>query len=363
MTRALLHIGTEKTGTSTLQAFLQQNRALLRQHGIAYLRSPGARNHRLLAAYAMKDARSDDLLRQWPWRQPLFRRLWRIAFRIQLGREIAQLKRQGVHTFLFSSEHCHSRLKSLEEITRLADLLNPHFQQVDVLVYLRRQDQVATSLYSTALKAGRAIPFEPFFRHRARPDDPYLNYATLLEHWATVFGKSRIKPRIFSRQRLLHGDLLADFCDASGVIDTRWPLTIPANENEGVSATAQTAAQLFNSEKADQPRNRQHKQQVQALIDQLNQAFPGPSVKPGRELARSFYQVFAASNQQLAQTWFDGSPPFDEDFSGYPMQADTLELAPEHQAAVRAAITATTAAPASATRRLFPRWWQRLRRR
>lgn len=36
-----LHIGTEKTGTTTLQSFLSKNRDALSKQGIIYPKSPG----------------------------------------------------------------------------------------------------------------------------------------------------------------------------------------------------------------------------------------------------------------------------------------------------------------------------------
>ena len=41
----LIHIGTEKTGTSTLQEFLHFNREVFAQHGVVYLKSPGLKSH------------------------------------------------------------------------------------------------------------------------------------------------------------------------------------------------------------------------------------------------------------------------------------------------------------------------------
>ena len=58
--KAVIHIGTEKTGTTTLQEFLHLNRANLKNQGIAYLQSPGERNNRKLATYCMNHNNVDD---------------------------------------------------------------------------------------------------------------------------------------------------------------------------------------------------------------------------------------------------------------------------------------------------------------
>ena len=56
--RAILLIGTEKTGTTTLQHFLAANREALTRRRFVYPAFCGAINHTGLAAYALDAARS-----------------------------------------------------------------------------------------------------------------------------------------------------------------------------------------------------------------------------------------------------------------------------------------------------------------
>ena len=60
MRRVLIHIGTEKTGTTTIQEFLHINREKLYSKGIVFLKSPGERNQvRDLVTYCMNPHRVD----------------------------------------------------------------------------------------------------------------------------------------------------------------------------------------------------------------------------------------------------------------------------------------------------------------
>ena len=65
--RAILHIGTEKTGTTTLQHFFSANRTRLAEAGILAPTSlapePAPLNHTHLVAHALADWRLDDELR------------------------------------------------------------------------------------------------------------------------------------------------------------------------------------------------------------------------------------------------------------------------------------------------------------
>ena len=146
---AILLIGTEKTGTTTLQHFLAANREALARRGFVYPAFCGALNHTGLAAYALDPAKRD------PIREP-FGALPRRTSR-RCGRGCAQRRRRssdGGATAIFCSEHCHSRLKTAAEVEALRDFLGGFFDEVRIGVYLRRQDQVALSLYSTRLKSG-----------------------------------------------------------------------------------------------------------------------------------------------------------------------------------------------------------------
>ena len=56
-----LHIGTEKTGTTSVQKFFKANRALLAKNGIVYPVAPGKQNHMGLAASAQDTAKRGPL--------------------------------------------------------------------------------------------------------------------------------------------------------------------------------------------------------------------------------------------------------------------------------------------------------------
>ena len=57
----ILHIGTEKTGTSTLQEFFYQNKLNLAKNDIFFPETFGKKNHIKLSAYACSDNKKDDV--------------------------------------------------------------------------------------------------------------------------------------------------------------------------------------------------------------------------------------------------------------------------------------------------------------
>src|ERR1700690_4476721 len=63
-TTCFLHIGTEKTGTTSIQNFLSKNRPRLKKQGIIYPRSPGNQSQRDLTVYALGDERQSGGIRR-----------------------------------------------------------------------------------------------------------------------------------------------------------------------------------------------------------------------------------------------------------------------------------------------------------
>jgi tetratricopeptide (TPR) repeat protein len=329
--RAILQIGTEKTGTTTLQTFLARNRDLLAERGIRYPRFPGDVNQTGLAAYAMDDARDDPLRHPFGLHRPQAVPAFRARFEKRAAAELGQPE-----TVIFCNEHCHSRLTTRDEVARLRDLLAPHFDRIDVSVYLRRQDQLALSLYSTRLKSGGT---DTDILPRVTAASPLFNYDRALALWEEVFGRDRVRVRLFDRRELKDGDIVADFLAA-------WDLGRPGEYrrvgkmNEGIGAEAQAYLRQVNAHPDGLPglpvsvmRGR--------LADQLARHFPGSGARPARSAAEAFYDLFRESNAAVCRRHFpDRDTLFDEDFSAYPDVADPLDADPVAVARVAARLHA-----------------------
>ncbi len=308
--RAILHIGTPKTGSTSIQAFLQHHRDMLLTHGVVFAASPGRRNHLALAVLGAGEAYTGYALTPAGGGgdpQSLGPRLQR-----DLATEMAALG-DDVHTVVFSSEQI-SRLSSPTEVERVRGLLAPHFESIRVLVYLRRQDELAVSQYSTALRAGGETSASVL--PAAGEEAGFYNLAGVVESYAAIFGQAAIMPRIFDRISLVGGDVVRDFLEVCGVVgvDTGKPTSNPA-----LRADVQEFVRRFNvavEERglADRPRLGQY------LRDSK---FQGKARLPTRSEAQAFLERFRESNDRLRISYFpDRAVLFAEDFSRYPETAD-----------------------------------------
>ncbi|MDJ0647725.1 MAG: hypothetical protein QNJ60_03375 [Xenococcaceae cyanobacterium MO_188.B19] len=324
--KALIHIGIEKTGTTTIQEFLHLNRDKLAKQGVGYLRSPGLRNNRKLATYCMDNHKIDDQVKYLRIFSDAKRNEWKAKFRQEFDREIKNLDHK-ISSVIISSEHFHSRLTIKDEIKNLLDILKPYFTDIKILVYLRRQDQVAVSHYSTKIKVGKTKS-AVLLPQGVSPNDPYYNYYDLIERWASVFGKQNIDIRIFDKSKFIEGDLLQDFINAVGLIKAD-KFVIPERKNEKLSASVQHGLMLMNECFPESINNipvKFNNQLRNYLISQLQQKYQGKEKLPTRKEALDFYGKFSDSNKRLADKYLSSESIFSNDFSMYPEESKEENL-------------------------------------
>lgn len=205
--KCLLHIGTEKTGTTMLQTWLYLNRAALSAQGVALSDVLGTPSNRLLSAYFQ--TKSDDFDRNHNISTPQQKVHFFDGFEDRVRSEIQDAARTH-HTMVISSEHLHSRLRTVEEIAALARFLTENFSSVRIVCYFREQSEVRKSLYSTAIRSGFFGKIEKFQRE-IDPDMHYYNYAVMFGKWADAFGSENLEPAIYDRNVFASGDLRIDF--------------------------------------------------------------------------------------------------------------------------------------------------------
>ena len=210
-----LHIGTEKTGSTSIQNACMSNRGILAAAGVLYPQAPllgSVQAHPGLVHFA---ATAGDEIRlpqirsrsaEAPWDIESFRS----GFLDKLAREIEDSR---CTTILMSSEHLYSRLSQPASVEKLVASLRTIAAEVKVIAYLRPQYQLLPSLYSTQVKGGRTRKPLPLSRIK----DRLYNYNAILERWEGAAGLANVTVRRFGGAYFFGHDLLADFFHATGV--------------------------------------------------------------------------------------------------------------------------------------------------
>ena len=298
MTTLHLHIGSEKTGTTSVQRFLRANRELLAQHAILFPRAPGEENQMGLAVAAQTDF------------GPLRRKIFHVhtwpeveEFRTALKRNLEdELGARDYRSAVMSGEHCSSRLTTEEEVRWLRDFLMEMFDDVRIVVYLRRQDEFLLSTYSTDVKGGAV--------HRLRvPEGDILDrrydHWNLVSRWANVFGRENIICRKYEKASLKDGDIIEDFRQAVG-LDPTWPYAYPKRLNESLDATCLEFLRLMNKHVprlTEDGLNKRRGNIVSVLAGVAN----GPLLTLPEKALEGFMARFAESNRRVATEYFGGA--------------------------------------------------------
>lgn len=210
--KLFLHIGTPQTAATQIQDSLAANPAWLAQHGLAYgqVLAPSAKHVTLFYACAnqVHDAARANGLNSL---EELAAFRDKVANRIRWHQD--QL-RGTTHTMIFSSEDLTGNLHHPDEIARLKQFLNPHFDDIKIVVYVRRQDDAILSAYNNHIRRGLSSdPFREFVDICMGPHSPtpYLYYRRELSRWVEIWGGQNIIVRRFSPVDFIDGTVVADF--------------------------------------------------------------------------------------------------------------------------------------------------------
>jgi len=315
--KAFLHIGTEKTGTTTLQNFLYKNRSILLENGILYPTTPGKLNHiDLVACSAQLDNWQDIRSRLYGLDYSKFLKFkdaasYRQNFLEKLEEEIAQVPADKI---IFSSEHLSSRLYSKEEVEALRQTLSELFQEISIIIYLRRQDDLLVSAYSTKVICdGRTEPISEL------PDpetvNNYYDYKNILDKWESVFGRENIIVRRFAKQNLVENNLMKDFVDAAQISwDDRFEAVPPQNLSYGVENLEML--RLMNKHVPRYDGDRLNPQR-RYLMQYIKEYQGGSYSLVSKAFRKQFLESFSDSNAYVAEHYLrrDDGKLFDDEIA------------------------------------------------
>ncbi|TYL51602.1 hypothetical protein FXB39_07350 [Nocardioides sp. BGMRC 2183] len=235
--RVVLHIGSGKTGTTSIQRLLAINRSALTDAGVLYPRSPGQQRHTRLGLFATPPSalgQNKDWQRGDYPEPSVFRR----RFRRRLANEVAEA---SPRTVVFSDEGLFAAAPATMGNLRvfLADL----GRATDAVVYLRRQDDHLISRYQQVVKMGGTRTLADW----ATIDfSRTYDYAARIGAWEKHLAPDRFAVRPFERERFAQGSLQQDFLDAAGLDLPLATLDMPPRANESIGAEAVEVLRLLN---------------------------------------------------------------------------------------------------------------------
>ena len=288
--QVILHIGTGKTGTTTIQHLLRLSRPALADVGVLYPITPGPVRHTKLGLSFRSD---DDLATMPAWKRMRAQDPERFRRRVhrKLRKEIAEADLPRV---LFSDEALYGFRGDI--LGRLRAFTDELASQVRIVVYLRRQDDHLISYYQQQVKVGETRRLADW----ATTDrSSTYDYARRLADWRQGMEHAELVVRRFERSAFLHGSLEADFLEAAGVDGI--PATPVERKNESMSAEAVEFFRIYNlcvREHGDYGVDR-----IQ-LVNRLVDRSTGPALTLTADALDAFVGQWEASNAQVAREYF-----------------------------------------------------------
>jgi len=187
MRKLYLHIGTEKTGTTSIQQFLTKNySSLLSKHNILYPDHPVLfdKNAHFPMAGAFLNPLYCDFVEQNNISNPndISKTL------------LEEYDKYNPNLMVLSAEHFSSRFMETD-VSNLSKILSSF--HVKIIVYVRRQDSMALSSFSTGVWTGRRNWFDIA---EVTPNCPRYNIIKMLLIWGRYFGNDQIELRIFNNK-------------------------------------------------------------------------------------------------------------------------------------------------------------------
>lgn len=303
-----LHIGMGKTGTTSIQTFLETNEVALAARHIVTPKTLARRNHRRLTMYALNDGVVDNLRKAKRMTTPESVRVFRERLAESFAAEASTWRHD--QTVVMTSEQM-TRLRTVEEVSRLRSLLAlTGCGDMRVIVYVRRQDLAYVSTYSQLIKGGLDEAFRP---EAGVKRSSTLFYDRLLAPWAEVFGNGAILVRPFETSALKNGDAVDDFMSVVGINDLKGFLRPP---RANASLDAYTVEFLRRLNKGV-PRwiNGKQNRSREALIAALETVSDGPKLRMSFDTATRFMAQFTESNAAVARLYLGRDWLFGEDIS------------------------------------------------
>jgi len=290
MRTLFLHIGFHKTGTTSLQQSLYKSRDLLLKHNWKFLSLDKLGNSSSYISIQKKTT---------------------LEYKVK-SKFFIDIAKPNQDNVIISGEH-FSFLNTKEELLSLQKGINEHFNNIKIIVYLRRQDKLALSFKQQAAKSpyARKMPSSLICGHSdsALPElteniKQYLDFNKKIRLWCEVFGKDTLHIRIFEPDKLIGKDICTDFSHVTNIPVSLEKLRV----NEGVSRVFS----LYSHKLLRLSINPEIIKKIRRKTNTNKE-----KILPSYEEALTFYSHFSHQNKSLFQ-WLKHSSVFNPDFSHYP---------------------------------------------
>lgn len=336
---AYVHIGTEKTGTTSIQEFLYINKIIIQKQNYFFAQSIGIKNHWDLAFLGYSLNKKDSYI--------LNNSLWNFQAIKQHKKNIFSKIKDEVkfnHKIIFSSELLQSRLTRKREIVKLYTFFKKiGFTNIKVICYIRDANEMLRSLLSEAIKWEEIDSFELKeekeeyklgYKKNLFHFHHICNHKQTLQWWGEVFGKENLIVRLFDKNEFYQGDLLKDFIHSIGL---EWDdeFIIPPKQNESLDLLGIDLLRRINKFLplfCNNARNIFRGDLHHFAVKHFTSKDSHLKFQPPKEVVQSYIDYFEESNEWVRKEFFPHKERLfsKKDLTDYKENYELKEMKPEY---------------------------------
>lgn len=210
MSTVYLHMGMPKTGTTALQSFLWDNNEVLQKFNICYphsqYRYPRVKHYRnghfLIAPFVDENGRTDSARPCQEYQEGL--------------NMLADVGKQYDKIILSDEALWRASWERPGYWEELKTEFGKRNLQLEIIVYLRRQDLWIQGYWAQKIKEGSTATFSDYF-HDLKKKTYLFDYYAYMNHLSKILGKEALHIRIYEKaqfqgeEKTLHSDFLSIF--------------------------------------------------------------------------------------------------------------------------------------------------------
>lgn len=307
--KCILHIGTEKTGTTAIQDFLLQNKNILKKNKIEICTNKTQFNSRLFVSYFQQK------LDSWHFRNQISSLKTKKKFEekfIENFDEYIKSFDEDTNVLIISSEYFHSRLTNRIALKTLNDFIRSYFDRIYVICYFREQSEMWQSLYSTALKqdfTGALIDFQK----NLSINNTYYNHFRSANLWVEEFSAANCKLKIYKNYLFENGDIREDFVSFLDLGADKGQLQYDAQvANSSLNFYQKEIFREINKKYPFWDRKNRKINSENIKLKKLVRNLTFPYIEEQEEpRLKEIRSTFGKSNRRLFDTYFEGINYFD----------------------------------------------------
>lgn len=297
----LLHVGLPKTGTSSIQRFLFDNKQFLLEQGF-YIPTFLQRNelrgavHAWTSLLAFDETRIEPLVIDFGMQDTVKRRAMRKDKWEQINNA---MNTYPEHTWIVSDEILTARMTNQQDLESLRDNFINLFADCKVIFFLRNQLESAIGQWSTDLINGSVQ--KEMAPPSDLPEDPqrYLHHQSLLTLWHSCMPDLEFIVKLYDKNRLL--DVFADIAG----IDTSQMAYASFRENSSIPACCLGLLARYNERRPFLEASRPPSEMRRYIPLALSRAFYGyPAFRPDAKIRKAYNEYYAESDEWVRSTYF-----------------------------------------------------------